>query len=342
MVTDRVGALGALYLLPPKKKKITMNYIDVFNGDADGICALHQLRLASPVESQLITGVKRDISLLKKVEAEVGDQITVLDISLDKNRDELVRLLDQGCSVKYLDHHFSGEIPDSSSLTVFIDTAATVCTSLLVCQNITDEFPLWAAVGSYGDNLYQSAKDVVKHLNLTEEEHNQLRRLGTYLNYNGYGSDLSDLHFSPGELYLKVKPYKNPFGFIATEPAFKQLEEGYQGDMAAAASLVPEMEGAHTAYYVLPNSAWARRVSGVFGNQLARDFPDRAHALLTKLSGGDYQVSVRAPLNRREGADTLCCAFPTGGGRKAAAGINHLPECEVGGFVDRFNWVYSV
>ena len=27
---------------------------DAFNGDADGICALHQLRLAEPVDSILI------------------------------------------------------------------------------------------------------------------------------------------------------------------------------------------------------------------------------------------------------------------------------------------------
>lgn len=42
-----------------------MDY-DVFNGDADGICALHQLRLARPrPEAQLVTGVKRDIRLLR-------------------------------------------------------------------------------------------------------------------------------------------------------------------------------------------------------------------------------------------------------------------------------------
>jgi hypothetical protein len=39
--------------------------IDVFNGDADGICALVQLRLAQPVQSKLVTGVKRDIQLLE-------------------------------------------------------------------------------------------------------------------------------------------------------------------------------------------------------------------------------------------------------------------------------------
>ena len=45
---------------------------DVFNGDADGLCALHQLRLAEPADSELVTGPKRDISLLKRVNAAAG------------------------------------------------------------------------------------------------------------------------------------------------------------------------------------------------------------------------------------------------------------------------------
>lgn len=84
-----------------------MNYIDVFNGDADGICALHQLRLAAPCDAQLVTGVKRDIALLQRVSAEAGDQVTVLDISLDKNRHELLRLLAGDVDVHYFDHHFA-------------------------------------------------------------------------------------------------------------------------------------------------------------------------------------------------------------------------------------------
>ena len=59
------------------------NIIDVFNGDADGICALHQLRLAEPAESGLVTGPKRDIGLLARVTAQAGDRVTVLDIALD-------------------------------------------------------------------------------------------------------------------------------------------------------------------------------------------------------------------------------------------------------------------
>ena len=75
--------------------------IDVFNGDADGICALQQLRLAQPRLSSLVTGVKRDISLLRQVEAKPGDNITVLDISFDKNRESLIRLLKQGARLSY-------------------------------------------------------------------------------------------------------------------------------------------------------------------------------------------------------------------------------------------------
>ncbi len=71
-----------------------MATIDVFNGDADGLCALHQLRLAEPRQGTLITGVKRDIDLVKQVQAQPGDSVTILDISLDKNRDALLKVLE--------------------------------------------------------------------------------------------------------------------------------------------------------------------------------------------------------------------------------------------------------
>ena len=58
--------------------------IDVFNGDADGICALVQLRLAEPKQSKLVTGVKRDIQLLEHLSVQKNDSVTVLDISLKK------------------------------------------------------------------------------------------------------------------------------------------------------------------------------------------------------------------------------------------------------------------
>lgn len=67
----------------------------------------------------------------------------------------------------------------------------------------------------------------------------------------------------------------------------------------------------------MPCEAWARRISGVFGNQLANRSPSKAHAVLAlNTNGDDYTVSVRAPLENRIGADEVCSQFITGGGRK--------------------------
>ena len=41
----------------------------------------------------LVTGVKRDIALLERVEAQAGDTVTVLDISLARNITALQKLL---------------------------------------------------------------------------------------------------------------------------------------------------------------------------------------------------------------------------------------------------------
>ena len=180
-----------------------MNYIDVFNGDADGICALHQLRLAKPCESTLVTGVKRDINLLKKVSANHGDNITVLDISLDKNREGLIRNLVAGANALYFDHHFAGEIPEYENLESHIDTSANMCTSLLVNNYLKGKYLAWAVTAAYGDNLFVAAEEAATPLNLSKEELEKLKLLGTCINYNGYGSSLDDLIFTPEELYLK-------------------------------------------------------------------------------------------------------------------------------------------
>lgn len=313
-----------------------MNFIDVFNGDADGICALHQLRLTQPLVSTLVTGVKRDITLLKKVEADRDDTITVLDISLDRNRYELMQFLDKGTNIIYFDHHFSGVIPDDGRLEAYINTDANMCTSLLVNQYLNGKHLAWAVTGAFGDNLFVSAETVAKPLNLSTEELEQLKLLGTCLNYNGYGASLDDLIFTPEDLYQKIKPYSDPFDFINNEPAYQTLLNGYQEDIANAAALKAEYETDRHSIMILENEKWARRVSGVFANQLAQENPARAHAMLTKNGKGGYLVSVRAPLSNKTGADELCRQFDSGGGRKAAAGINHLPIAEYDQFMVAF------
>ncbi|NWF35239.1 DHH family phosphoesterase [Mariprofundus sp. KV] len=318
-----------------------MTCFDIFNGDADGICALHQLRLSCPRKSELVTGVKRDISLLKKVEAQAGDKLTVLDISLDKNRDDLLRLLDAGAELFYCDHHFAGEIPTSDRLQARIDTSADTCTSLLVNSYLDGAHLPWAVTAAFGDNLFDSARAAAAPLKLSDARLSQLEQLGTLINYNGYGVTPEDLHFHPADLYRAISPYADPFAFIAESADFARLAEGYEADMAQARNLTLAVEEEYIAVVVLQDAPWTRRVSGVYGNELARQYPDRAHALLTALPGGEFRISVRAPLNNKTGADELCMMFPTGGGRKAAAGINALPAAMYDAFIDAFREKYE-
>ena len=314
-----------------------MPHYDFFNGDADGICALHQLRLHHPIDSTLVTGVKRDTALLAKVDLRRVSSATVLDIALDKNRTEVQALLDAGSHVEYFDHHFPGEIPISERLNARIDTHADVCTGLLVDAYLGGAYLPWAVVAAFGDNLYDSATCAAAPLGLRQVQLEALESLGTLLNYNGYGITVDDLFFDPERLYKKIKPYTDPFDFIADDPAYSVLRHGYAGDIDNARAIAPLQANERTAVLILPEAKWARRISGVFGNVLARRHPDRAHTLLNTLPTGGYSVSVRAPINRRDGADELCRQFATGGGRKAAAGINHLPDCDMENFIERFN-----
>jgi len=318
-----------------------MAYFDVFNGDADGICALTQLRNAEPRDATLVTGVKRDINLLKQIDAAPGDSITVLDVSLDKNREALDKVLAAGAEVFYCDHHFAGDIPDSEQLTTLINTEPDVCTSILVNGHLQGAFLAWAVVGAFGDNLFDSATTLAKPLDLDAERLEQLKNLGTYINYNGYGSNLEDLHFAPAQLYALVSAYADPFDFMSgSREDFEKLENGYRDDMASAAAVQPNRAEDSSAVFILPNEAWARRVSGVYSNDLANASPDRGHAVLTEKANGNFLVSVRAPLNNKTGADELCMRFPTGGGRKAAAGINDLPADMLDDFMDQFAAFY--
>jgi hypothetical protein len=325
-----------------KEVKAMADY-DVFNGDADGICALTQLRLAEPRNATLITGVKRDIDLLQQVNAQAGDRITVLDVSMEKNIGPLQAALSASASVFYVDHHVPGEIPDSPNLKAIINEAPDTCTSVLVNGHLRSRFINWAIAGAFGDNLKKTAQALAKTTALNETQVALLEELGTYLNYNGYGEKIEDLHFHPAELFRLVSRHTDPLDFVlgAGKASFEQLQTGYRDDMAAVASLQPAQVSAAAAVFILPDQPWARRVSGVYSNDLVNQFPERAHAVLTEKSSGNYLVSVRAPLNNKTGAADLCKQFPTGGGRAAAAGINDLPRDMLSKFIDTFVAFYT-
>ena len=53
----------------------------------------------------------------------------------------------------------------------------------------------------------------------------------------------------------------------------------------------------NSAVFMLPDKLCARRVSDVLCNQLANQYPNKAHAILSQHPDNGFVVSVRAPLN---------------------------------------------
>lgn len=313
-----------------------MDY-DLFNGDADGICSLIQLRLADPRDSELVTGIKRNIKLFDQVKPESGDRITALDISMEKNQAGLSSALEAGASVFYADHHRSGDIPEHPNLTAHINLSADTCTSVIVDGHLQGRYREWAIVGAFGDNMLKTANVLCETLStpaLTSEQIKTLRDLGVLMNYNGYGASIDDLFYHPSELYRLASRFESPLEFVRAKPeVFRELSRGFESDMSQGLGISPLKCSDQAAMILLPDEPWARRISGVLGNELANQYPDRAHAILTEreeqVDGKPtYQVSIRAPKNNLTGADTIAMKFG-GGGRKGAAGIDRLLHAEI-------------
>ena len=305
-----------------------MRTIDVFNGDADGLCALHQLRLAEPADSELVTGLKREIGLLERVTAGAGARVTVLDVSLDRNRAALERLLAAGAQVRYIDHHHAGALPVHPRLELQIDTSPRLCTSLLVDRLLGGRFAAWAIVGAYGDNLRTVAEAKAQAQGFDAAKAAVLAELGEAINYNAYGETVADVAIHPRELYLRLRRFADPFAFHADDPIVATLVGRRRDDLARAAAVGPRVADDRVAVIELPDAAWSGRVLGTFAHQLAIHRPQRAHAVLRARADGRFTVSLRAPLASPCGADALARRFG-GGGRAGAAGIDGLPAAQV-------------
>jgi hypothetical protein len=313
----------------------------VFNGDADGLCALQQLRLGADsgeelAAAALVTGVKRDIALLDRVTAAAGDACTVLDVSLDVNRAGLLALLAAGAHVRYFDHHFAGELPDHPNLEAHIDLAPNVCTSILVDRFLHGRARGWAAVGAFGDSLGDEGRALARAAGIADADAARLAELGVAINYNAYGETIADLHVPPAELAAEMLPFADPLDFAARSPTFRRLADGFRADMELAGRLEPMRRAAGAILFSLPDAAWARRASGTLANDLAKAHAGSAVAIVSPKSGGGYLVSLRVPRDHAVSAEAFCRRFPTGGGRKTAAGINHLPGDELDSFAAAF------
>ena len=317
-----------------------MRCIDVFNGDADGLCALQQLRLAEPAEAQLVTGVKRDIALLERVAAGPGDLITVLDISLERNRGALLRLLECGAQLRYFDHHEAGEVPSHPRLQAVIDSSGGVCTSMLVDRHLGGRFRAWAVTAAFGDGLDEAAGGLGAALALGAADLERLRELGRSLNYNAYGETEADLLVPPAELHRALAPYDDPLRFAAESVLAQRLDEHRRADFAAASGLRPHWSGRDAAVYVLPEEPWSRRISGTLANHLARSRRRRALAVLAPRRDGSYVVSLRVSKEAGRSADAFCRGF-AGGGRREAAGIDRLPPARLEEFLRAFSAAFG-
>jgi hypothetical protein len=319
----------------------TRRAYDVFNGDADGICALHQLRLADPLEATLVTGAKRDIALLERIPPGQADRIAVLDISLDANAGALRRLLDDGCALSYFDHHAAQQVFAHPSLQFFWDESPEVCTSILVDRHLHGRFRAWATVAAFGDNLEPVGRRLASELALPELQTRALQQLGTVLNYNAYGESVADLHIAPDVLYRAMHAFSDPLAFIAEAPAYRTLQQGYQEDALRMDSLHPQWSAPCGAIFVLPNARWARRISGTFANRLAAADSKRSWAVLTEQSNGCYSASIRSGAPSYAPAHRFCESFESGGGRKLAGGVNCLSANNVERFATDFFRYFS-
>lgn len=313
---------------------------DVFNGDADGLLSLHQLRLEEPREARRVTGVKRDIALLQQVHPGPGDRITALDISLESNHDALSTCLETGAIVQWFDHHRAGKIPSHLRFEHHIDLASETCTGLIVDRFLEGRRREWAIAAAYGDNLPATAAALAPEL--SPSEHKVLRRIGETLNYNAYGADRSELNAWPEDVYADLHGHVDPYDYVKHSTLFKSIEAQKHLDEKEIAGAREVYRGPEGVCVQLVDSLACRRLSGIYGNQLAQAEPELAHAILTQMPDTTYRISIRAPFSRPHGADNLAIRFPGGGGRAKAAGINALPANRLQDFIDAFRQVFKL
>ena len=320
---------------------------DLFNGDADGIFSLLQLRQVEPrPDAERITGVKRDISLFPRIagRAGKGDRVVALDISMAKNTTGLTQVLNDGAEILYIDHHATGVVPRSERLTVITHNAKETCTAYLMDHHLNGAKAAWAVCGAYGDNFQTLADRIASSRNLNVPM-DRLRELGELANYNAYGLSLDDLHIHPASLFEILLAYPGPVEFLEdAHPIFETLKAGFHDDWDVAQS-AREIDISEAGDILcLPARPASNRISGLFGNALVHEEPHKAFAVLTELVGGDsstYRVSIRAPRGRESGSAAKLAIEFGGGGRAAASGIDGLSEAELPHFVDAFRKTFA-
>ena len=318
-----------------------MTNYDVFNGDTDGIFAWHQLRLTHPRDAEIVTGVKRDVNLASKVNAEEGDLVTIMDVSHAKNRKDVQRILDSGAIIEYFDHHDPKELIEHPNITYHINTEPNISTGLIVNSHVNGQNQLWSIATAFGDNHLDLAMNMAKSESLSDEQVLILKQIGLVVNYNSYGQTIEDLFYSPEEIAEAARACGSDiFKFLEQGDIFSTLLENFNADMSSAVCQEPFSISKNGVIYTLPNEAWTHRIMGSFSNHLVSTNKNLACAIAVLNSDGTYRISVRSSINNPHGAGNLCGNFG-GGGREKAGGINNLPASDMNTFKEEFDKVFS-
>jgi len=276
------------------------------------------------------------------VQGGPGDSCTVLDVSLDVNRAGLLALLAAGVSVRYFDHHFAGEIPQHPRLEAHLDADAKVCTSILVDRHLGGRFRPWAAVGAFGDSLVEQGRRLSQEAGLTPEAASRLAELGVAINYNDYGESIADLHVPPVDLAAEMLRFADPLQFAATSATFHRLAQGFREDMEQAKRLEPACQRPGrlcTNCRTQPGRVAAAAPSPMTWPRRTRETPSPSSR---KRPAAAIWFPCACPANPRYRPRSFCRRYPTGGGRRTAAGINHLPAGELEAFKTAFEQQFRV
>ena len=268
-----------------------------------------------------------------------------------------------GLGVTWYDHHDPGGPIAHPALALNINQAPETCTAVIVNAVTGHNHPLWAAMGAYGDNLSATASALASAGGASSHEAALLRRVGVLLNYNAYGDEPGDALFDAAEIAARMAPIASALDFCwepsIIAPLAAQLR---RGPRALPRARSPGGVGLGASAFLVPDEAFARRYGATWANERVMQKPGEALAVLHPRKDGTYTVSIRSPRDWRAGsarlqrirggadrgrserkgakdgegavpsAAELAKEFPTGGGRKLAAGIDVVARGSVGAF----------
>jgi len=311
----------------------------VFNGDADGLVGQHILGLELGAPDLRVTGLKRDIRLLRKLPDLESGHVHAIDISLRQNLEALPSLLSRGnVKVTWYDHHDPGDPPSHANLVLHVNQAPDTCTGAIVNAVCGHRYPLWAAMAAFGDGLPATGKALLSAGGADEEAGKAIREAGILLNYNAYGETSADVHYQPADLAVRMAPFASAPEFARESALLGPLAARFAEDRERFASLPPLLEEGSARIVLVPDEPWARRYAATWANERILSLPHEALAMVHPRKDGGYSVSIRASRGKPGSASAaeLAGEFPTGGGRKLAAGINALPGDQLERFIARF------